>query len=106
MKDNNKYFNQKRKQFLNGEQLSQGTIKACNTYFFRHGDELELSDFLWDREVHDFIETMRNAGIKSFVFTNTSTAVMDNLHSFAEEGCTIDGLCIINETKGIRININ
>nr|DAZ62527.1 MAG TPA: hypothetical protein [Caudoviricetes sp.] len=83
----------------------------------REEDELEMDDFLWESETHDFIETLRKAGIESFVYTNRSTAVMENLHAFAAEGCEMTGLCTIAykadrfggeqtiEAKGIRFTV-
>ena len=80
--------------------------------------ELEMDDFLWDKEVADFIEALRSAGIETFVYTNQSTAVMENLHAFAAQGCTMMGLCTITrqetrwgdeeptEVMGIRFRIS
>ena len=51
-----------------------------------------MDDFLWEGEVHDFVEALREAGFSSFVYTNQRTAVMDNLHRFAAEGCRLEGL--------------
>ena len=59
----------------------------------RSEDELEMSEFLFDNEVHDFIETLRKAGIHSFIYTNNGSAVMDNIHAFAAEGFKMIGLC-------------
>ena len=84
----------------------------------RKEDEVEMEDFLWETEVHDFIDTLRRARIQTFVYTNQSTAVMENLHAFAAEGCTMDGLCTITrhedrwgdeeptEVMGIRFSVN
>ena len=78
---------------------------ACKAYrawqsSVQYGEEeLEMEDFLWDREVHDFIDTLRKAGIKAFVYTNQSTAVMENLHAFAAEGCTLAGLCKVTRKE-------
>lgn len=84
----------------------------------RKEDEVEMDDFLWEKEVHDFIDTLRRAGIQTFVYTNQSTAVMENLHAFAAEGCTMDGLCTITrhedrwgdeeptKVMGIRFSVN
>ena len=58
-----------------------------------------MDDFLWEREVTDFVETLRKAGIKTFVYTNQSTAVMENLHQFAAAGCTMEGLCTITRQE-------
>ena len=77
-----------------------------------------MEDFLWETEVHDYIDTLRKAGIATFVYTNQSTAVMENLHAFAAEGCTMEGLCTITrhesrwgteeptEVMGIRFSVN
>jgi hypothetical protein len=76
-------------------------------------DELILSD-IWDREVADFVDTLRKAGIKEFIYTEHSTALMENIHLFAAEGCTMTGLYtrirkeIWGETEiqGIRFSVN
>ena len=51
-------------------------------------------------------------------YTNQSTAVMENLHTFAAQGCTMQGLCTITrhenrwgdeeptEVMGIRFSVN
>ena len=92
--------------------------RAWSQSISRKEDELEMDDFLWEKEVTDFIETLRKAGITSFVYTNQSTAVMENLHAFAAEGCTMTGLCTITrhenrwgdeeptEIMGIRFSVN
>lgn len=82
--------------------LEQGVSKAYRawaTSISRKEDELEMDDFLWEREVTDFVETLRKAGIKTFVYTNQSTAVMENLHQFAAAGCTMEGLCTITRQE-------
>ena len=92
--------------------------RAWATSICRKEAELEMDDFLWEKEVRDFLETLRGAGIETFVYTNQSTAVMENLHAFAAEGCTMLGLCTIirqetrwgeeelYEVQGIRFRLN
>ncbi len=78
--------------------FTQGESKAYRAWassLAREQDEMEMEDFLFDSEVHDFIETLRRAGIDSFVYTNTSTAVMENIHAFNAEGYRLEGLCTI-----------
>ena len=99
----------------------QGAVKAYRAWkgsISRQEDEVEMDDFLWDKEVADFIEALRSAGIETFVYTNQSTAVMENLHAFAAEGCTMQGLCTITrrenrwgdeepyEVMGVRFSLN
>lgn len=101
--------------------FEQGACKAYRAWassVSRKEDELEMDDFLWEKEVSDFIDTLRKAGIKTFVYTNQSTAVMENLHQFAAAGCTMDGLCTITrqesrwgdeeptEVMGVRFSVN
>ena len=101
--------------------FESGVSKAYRAWaqsLSRKEDELEMDDFLWDKEVADFIEALRSAGIETFVYTNQSTAVMENLHAFAAQGCTMMGLCTITrqetrwgdeeptEVMGIRFSLN
>ena len=101
--------------------FESGVSKAYRAWaqsLSRKEDELEMDDFLWDKEVADFIEALRSAGIETFVYTNQSTAVMENLHTFAAQGCTMMSLCTITrqetrwgdeeptEVMGIRFRIS
>ena len=99
----------------------QGACKAYRAWvasISRQEDELEMDDFFWEKEIGEFVEALRSAGIQTFVYTNQSTAVMENLHQFAAKGCTMDGLCTITrretrwgdeeptEVMGIRFSVN
>ena len=96
-----------------------GCIKAMWAY--RHSNErgtteFEMSDFLWKNEVKDFVDTLRKAGIQSFVYTNTSTATMMVLHLLVENGCKMEGLYTLTRPEtpysdeeqvyGIRFTLN
>ncbi len=98
-----------------------GTTKAYRAWaqsIRRQEDEVEMDDFLWETEVQDFVDALRAAGIRTFVYTNTSTAVMENLHQLAAAGCTMQGLCTITrrenrwgdeepyEVQGIRFTLD
>ena len=56
-----------------------------------------MDDFTWDRERHDFIDTLRKAAIQTLVVTNQSTGLMEDLHGYAAEGCEMLGLCTITK---------
>ena len=95
--------------------FSSGENKAYYAWKYSESEEVEMNDFCWDKEVHDFINTFRKAGIKTFIYTNTSSAVMENLHWFVKEGCEMLGLCTITKNNcydkeqlvmGIRFKVN
>lgn len=73
--------------------LSDGESKAYRLWRWCQTDELVMDDHLWEREVHDFITTLRKAEVETFVFTCQSTALMENMHWFEMEGCRLVGLC-------------
>ncbi len=82
--------------------VAAGACKAYRAFqntVEKEEDEIAMDDFLWDREVTDFIETLRKAGFESFIYTNQSTAVMENLHAFEAEGCRMEGLCTIERQE-------
>ena len=101
--------------------FEQGACKAYRAWkssISRKENEVEMDDFLWEKEVKDFVEALKSAGIETFVYTNQSTAVMENLHQLVAAGCTMQGLCTITrqetrwgeeeptEVQGIRFSLN
>lgn len=59
----------------------------------------EVRDLPWDKDTHDFVETLRAAGITEFAVTDQSTALMRLLHLLAAEGCTMQGLCTVTRSE-------
>ncbi len=80
--------------------FKDGEAKACRAWMRTQDegrDEVEMEDFLWAREVHDFAEAFRKAGIKTFIYTNESTALMENIHLFAKEGISLEGIATVEK---------
>lgn len=74
--------------------VSAGACKAYRAWaesVENEYDEVEFSDSLWDREVKDFIETLRNAGIENLILTGHSTGLMADIHNLESEGCKMVG---------------
>ena len=59
----------------------------------------EVQDLPWDKDIHDFVEALRAAGIAEFAVTDQSTALMRCLHLLADEGCTMQGLCKVSRSE-------
>ena len=120
----NEFFNEMKRTARAWDKTSDfpytsGAMKALYAWAFSidNGEnELEMNEFTWSRENHDFIETLRKAGIKTFVVTNSGTSLLENLHAYAAEGCTMTGLCTVTrhdrwsdettEVQGIRFKVN
>lgn len=76
--------------------LTRGQAKAWHLWYWNEREELNFDDFVWEKEAKDFIDTLRAAGVKTFTMTNDSTALMENMHWFQENGCTLMGLCEVD----------
>ena len=84
----------------------------CSSVRWNH-EIFVLDEFLWDDEVDDFIQTLKEAEIKEFVYMNSSTAVMNNIHGFINGGYDFAGLYEIQNknkyvddvVKGIRFKM-
>ncbi len=75
--------------------FSSGANKAFRAWRYTEGEEVIMDDFCWDRERHDFIDALRQAGIQSFVASNQSTGLMEDIHGYIAEGCRMEGPCTI-----------
>ena len=82
--------------------FTNGQEKAYHAWFNSVRDEsstFEVRDLPWDKDTHDFVETLRAAGITEFAVTDQSTALMRLLHLLTAEGCTMQGLCTVTRSE-------
>lgn len=94
--------------------FSTGTQRALSAWRYSEGEEVEVTDTVWDSEAHDFINAFREAIIPTFVITAKSTNLMENIHLFIAEGCEMVGACTIEkdglfgkeQVMGIRFKVN
>ena len=94
--------------------FTRGEWKALITMTHCEKEELEMSDFCWEDEPEDFIATLRKAGLKTFITTDSSTALMENIHAYIAAGCTLEGpVTVEKETwfgtekkQGLRFSLN
>lgn len=80
--------------------VSKGAKAVCRAEELsvqRECSEFEVENFIEPENVHDFVETMRKAGIESFVYTNESIWTMGNICAFVKEGCEIDNACTLTQ---------
>jgi len=97
----NTYF-QAINQANTGAHFTGGQLKAYRAWLGSTRNEssaFEVQDLPWDRDIHDFVETLRAAGIAEFAVTDQSTALMRNLHQLTDEGCTMLGLCKVTRSE-------
>ena len=74
--------------------FKEGECKAYRAWkesSWHEDEELVMDDFLWEKEIKDFLETLKKAGITTFIYANKSTSAMENMRDFLKNGCTMDG---------------
>ncbi|MBQ1367024.1 MAG: hypothetical protein IIY45_02890 [Firmicutes bacterium] len=57
----------------------------------------ECSDLPWESDMKDFVETLVASGLLKFAVTDHSTALMSGLHALEANGCSVSGLCKVEE---------
>ena len=85
--------------------FTAGQNKALVLYdrSLRNGaDAFEADDLPWDYELADFVETLRNAGIKAIVVTDQSTGLMDGIYGLTNLGCRMNGLKTVTRADDHR----
>lgn len=102
----------------NANKLSRGTLEAYWTYEFNlnhNSSEFECDELPWTTDMKDFVDAIREAGVETIAVTERSTALMENLHKLAKQGCTLGELCTVirpnlwgkpEEIPAIRIHLN
>ncbi len=59
----------------------------------------EVHELPWgsnvNEEMHDFVETLRAAGVDRFAVTDESTALMTSLHALIAAGGILEGPCTV-----------
>ena len=85
--------------------FSDGAMKA----FFAwqnmncHGaDCFEIEDLPWPKDMKDFVDTLRKAGIGTIVVTDQSTGLMDGIYGLSENGCRMGALRTVTREKDHR----
>lgn len=85
--------------------FSDGAMKAFQSY--RNSEErgsysFEVDDLPWAKDIKDFVETLKAAGIKRFIVTDQSTGLMEGIYGLVASGCQMGGLRIITREKDYR----
>ena len=89
-------------QASNESPITDGKHRAYIAWFnsFRNqSSAFEVDDLPWPRDIHEFVETIRAAGVIEFAVTDRSTGLMEGLHKLAAEGCTMQGLCKVTRSE-------
>lgn len=77
---------------------SDGAMKAYWAYQnvnYRGSDCFEVEDLPWPKDMKDFAETLKEAGIDAIVVTDQSTGLMDGIYGLNENGWKMGSLKIV-----------
>ena len=89
-------------QASNESPITDGKHRAYIAWFnsFRNqSSAFEVDDLPWPRDTHEFVESIRAAGVIEFAVTDRSTGLMEGLHKLTAEGCTMQGLCTVTRSE-------
>ncbi len=70
--------------------MTEGACMAIR-FWKANADTMIADDHLWTKDIHDFVTCLREAGVKTFLFADHSTALMESIHEFVKEGLTLVG---------------
>ena len=114
--ETNNYLEQIYENLCAGKNYNSGTRCAVGNYRTTlrcAADEYIVRENPHRIDIEDFVSTLRSAGITSIIVTDDSHGVIEDLHRFADYGCTIDELIRIKITDdfgphylgGIRLKL-
>ena len=88
---------------LKADPYGAGAWKAWRAVYWneneKNPDELCVRDFCWEKELPDFVETLRRFGLREFVTIDSSTALMRTIHGLQDCGCEFTGTAIVDKKK-------
>lgn len=112
-------WNEREKQFTPPYTMGQiSAFSAWENSKRSKSGELECDTLPFEKDIRDFSDTLKEAGYKTLVITDQSTALMQSLHALGALGWKIDGLCSVTraenysmraetrEVQGLRLTIN
>ncbi len=67
----------------------------------RENDCIDFNEIIWEKDVPDFIASLKEYGIKKFSYSSTCTGVANIAWVFLQNGCNMDGMAEINGHKDI-----
>lgn len=77
--------------------FTRGEGKAFRAIYHNKGEELVMDDYNWEGDHLDFVNFLRGCGIDTFLVTNQSTGLMEDIHGYTNAGCVMVGPEIYTE---------
>lgn len=62
----------------------------------RGNEYIDLNDAIWEKDVADLIQNLRENGVDHFTFSSTWSGAVEIAWLFTQNGCTLEGLVEIN----------
>lgn len=96
----NKYFEE-------NKPTTFGGICAFDAYEHskaRNTDIIEADDLMFDDCVADFVDTLRNAGVREFVVTTRTTNLADIASLLEFNGCALRGVATVTRQNDMNGN--
>lgn len=70
------------------------------TMRYLNSEHLVIDDIIWDKDLQEFLNTLRKINVDKIIITNTSTALMGLLHFLVGNECVIEGTATVKDKQG------
>lgn len=78
-----------REAYVKVYRLYEDAVECGNEY-------IDLNDAIWEKDVADLIQNLRENGVEHFTFSSTWSGAVEIAWLFTQNGCTLEGLVEIN----------
>ena len=80
----------------NTKDLNATLVRAYWTSQEAENDRLDFSDVIWESDIKECTEFMRENGVKEFTISSQFSSLIETLEGFEEAGCHMTGLTKVN----------
>lgn len=70
---------------------------------YSDSDVIIMTDYLSEEDIAGFVVTLRNAELEKFYLTNSSTALMENIHGYIAAGCKMTGTVVLERKRWNKV---
>ena len=76
--------------------INATVFAAYRNLEYTENEDIDFADTIWDHDIAEITETLRENGIKEFTISSTFSGLIETLAAFEKEGIKMAGLTEVN----------